>query len=501
MRIAVIGSGPAAAATCLGLCDSDHYQKLDITVFDIGRKTGRFSSTLNKLKPKWDNSTYQQFHSAIRKAGKGWIPEKTHFGDFPIKYSDQAILKSDIYGGLSKFWGASFVPFTQTDLKDWPIDEDELSVYYRKMLNHIRITGTKDKLSSYLSDEWINEPPIRAPKPINLLKDVINSGANSSFIAGSPRLAMNNSGADGCTYCGHCFYGCYNQSIYSSDQTIDELINANKIRYIPNKQLISFKKKAEDVEIILQDTTNSTLETLHYDKVFIAAGCIETSRIVSASLGISQFNIVENPMFQVPIIYTGYVKSKEFNEYLALNNLLIGRLPGDGVDKYVHMQVYPLNVYLWNHALTKVVGNVGLKLSELAQRTVGKHVYMMLFYLHGDYTKGSTLSFTDDFNTLNFVNGNETNKQSSLVLKQLSHLLRGSGFHILSPLMSKFAPGGSYHYAGTLPMNDSRYYNNDSCAIDEDVYITDSSTFPSLPAQNHSFTIMANAYRIAKRSL
>lgn len=503
MKIAVIGSGPAAAATCLGLCDADLTRKLDITVIDIGRTTGRFSTALLKQKPKWGDDVYQSFHRAIRKAGKGWIPEKTYFGDFPRRYTNQASLHSDVYGGLSKFWGASFIPFTKADLTDWPLDEEEMSVYYRKVLYHVPIAGSMDKMGDYFSCEWVNQPPIRVPKRIKQLQEKINSDRNSSFIAGGPRLALRNSGSDGCTYCGHCFYGCYNHSIYSSDQTLDKLMRERKIKYVRNHQLIRFEKMPENIKLLVKNATNGELETQYYDKIYIAAGCIETSRIVSNSLSIPKFEIVENPMFQVPIFYSGRVDSGDESETIALNNLLIGRLPGEGIDKYVHMQIYPLNVYLWKHALTKAFGNIGLKLSDLAHQTVGKHVCVMLFYLHGNYTKGSTLQFnqpSSDLN-LNFIYKENVREQSSLLLKQLSQLMKGSGFHILSKFASAFAPGGSYHYASTLPMTDAVYFRKDTCEIVENVHITDSSTFPSLPAQNLSFTAMANAYRIAEQSL
>ena len=61
--------------------------------------------------------------------------------------------------------------------------------------------------------------------------------------------------------------------------------------------------------------------------------------------------------------------------------------------------------------------------------------------------------------------------------------------------------GASVHYAGTLPMAreggaltttpscQSRAYKN--------LWLADGSTFPFLPAKNLTFTLMANASRIA----
>jgi choline dehydrogenase-like flavoprotein len=235
--------------------------------------------------------------------------------------------------------------------------------------------------------------------------------------------------------------------------------------------------------------------------VYLAAGCLETSRIISNSLGIKQFPIVENPMFHVPIIYTGRAKAKEFTELLALHNVLIGRLPGEEIDSYVHMQVYPLNLYLWNHALSKLMGNAGLSMSDFAQQTIGKHVYMMLFYFHGDLTRGSSVQFDGERMNLQFRYESGLNHQAKQVLRELSGVLQRSGFHVGTPFMSQLPPGGSYHYAGTVPAGGTDYADASLCELVKGVHVCDSASFPSLPAQNHSYTIMANAYRIADQSL
>jgi choline dehydrogenase-like flavoprotein len=62
--------------------------------------------------------------------------------------------------------------------------------------------------------------------------------------------------------------------------------------------------------------------------------------------------------------------------------------------------------------------------------------------------------------------------------------------------------GASVHYAGTIPMTrdaapftatefgQSRDYEN--------LFLVDGATFPFLPAKNITFTLMANAVRIAE---
>ena len=61
--------------------------------------------------------------------------------------------------------------------------------------------------------------------------------------------------------------------------------------------------------------------------------------------------------------------------------------------------------------------------------------------------------------------------------------------------------GASVHYSGTLPMSDREEpltTSRDGRSHDfENLYLVDGTTFPFLPAKNLTFTLMANAARIA----
>jgi len=72
-----------------------------------------------------------------------------------------------------------------------------------------------------------------------------------------------------------------------------------------------------------------------------------------------------------------------------------------------------------------------------------------------------------------------------------------------TPFLCKYPmPGNGFHYAGTIPMRlkPTGKYETDSYGLlygSKRVHVVDGSNFPSLPAKNLSFTIMANAMRIA----
>ena len=69
--------------------------------------------------------------------------------------------------------------------------------------------------------------------------------------------------------------------------------------------------------------------------------------------------------------------------------------------------------------------------------------------------------------------------------------------------MSHVRPmGASVHYAGTVPMTagTDRLTADETCRSREfeNLYFVDGTTFPSLPAKNLTFTLMANAARVAE---
>jgi choline dehydrogenase-like flavoprotein len=74
---------------------------------------------------------------------------------------------------------------------------------------------------------------------------------------------------------------------------------------------------------------------------------------------------------------------------------------------------------------------------------------------------------------------------------------------VVPPGMLHVRPmGASVHYAGTLPMTHAAkpWTTTPHCESRDfpGLYIVDGATFPFLPSKNITFTLMANAVRVAK---
>ena len=82
----------------------------------------------------------------------------------------------------------------------------------------------------------------------------------------------------------------------------------------------------------------------------------------------------------------------------------------------------------------------------------------------------------------------------------LVRLFRRLGYVGATALCRQLAPGNSFRYAGTLPMAvapTGRYQTDRNGLSARGPCITDAATLNPLPSKNHSFTMMANAMRIA----
>jgi choline dehydrogenase-like flavoprotein len=94
-------------------------------------------------------------------------------------------------------------------------------------------------------------------------------------------------------------------------------------------------------------------------------------------------------------------------------------------------------------------------------------------------------------------------KKISSTLKRVKKFFKSLGA-IVPPGQAHMRPmGASVHYSGTLPMSvepKPRTLSPNCKSHDfENLYIVDGTSFPFLPAKNLTFTLMANAVRVADK--
>ncbi len=500
MKIAIIGSGPAAAGVLIGL--QKHSPDASVTIFDIG-KVPEVNPVHTRAPKDWSEDEYDNLHSQIKSQfGFAFPPPKTYFGQGLRKHQAGENAKpfiSEFYGGLSRHWSASVFPFVERDFAGWPVGLDAMAPYYKEIADHIGISGKHDELNSYFGEDFVNRPPIDIPDAIQKLNDHVNAkneqSGNYKIISGLNRLAVETKteAANSCVYCGECMYGCFRSSIYDATKTVSMARETGFVEKIVNEKVLK----------VTGANGNASVHTTHdvhggFDKLYLGAGCFGTSEILMRSFGIDDgITVKDNNSYVFPIFYLGGGTGEgEHFEYISITNTILGCVPNRENGHYAHVHISPFANYYWRYYFP-----VGYwrYLKFFASKFKARMILAKM-YFPTEISKSYSLSLdeTDGLRVEKRSYG-PSDEYARDVLKHLRRVVSGKEF--LLPPVKLVRMSTSSHYVGAFPYSDSHLSVSSGGEVMPNVYIADSSTFPESPAQTLTFTIMANAARTARESL
>ncbi len=493
-KIAVVGTGAAGLGVLTALLEKEN--NLDIFLYDIGEKVKEISSPENPDQD-WINSFYNGIYKKIRSLYSfKFPPAKTHFANQISRESvgkKFKIFKSDTFGGLTNYWGATMLPFTSRELKDWPITKEELLPYYEKISQVAGLSAQSDQLNQYFEKDFSTRPPLKPTPVLNLLNQSVNQeGKEKSFkiVSGINRCGLETRENDSrhCVYCGECLAGCFKGSIYSAQLTIKEYLKDSRIKYKDGVKVSQIRKN-DSLEIELED---GHLEK-DFDKVFLAAGCPSSTEIILRSLKMKdQLKMADNSVYVFPIFYFGR-KPKGDNSYFALCNLILGCLPKNEKDHFAQVQVYPNFDYLWRYNLPAWIWSLVKPIFSFLR----SRIFWGRLYLHSDYSQSYSIQLKDNQILMDHIEQAHPGKYLKNLILSLRSSINSKGFYFppIPPLRQRI----NSHYTSTIPFNGDKIKISSLGEVMPGVHLCDSSVFPNAPAVNPGFTIMANACRIADK--
>jgi hypothetical protein len=233
-----------------------------------------------------------------------------------------------------------------------------------------------------------------------------------------------------------------------------------------------------------------------FDRVYVCAGCIDTTEFAMRTLGQREGpRIVDNSVYTFPLVYTGPALSRSYDQlrYLGLTNAIVSAVPLTSTGHPAQLQIYPVFDHFWRYftpsALWPTIEPLG--------RALRRRVLFVRMYLHGEYSQAYAIR-VDGYRPakLSLANSGTPLRRIPDLWPEIRRSLDGSGF------FAPFRPTRgrtSSHYAASLPLGAGPVAMDAS--ITRGVYLCDSSIFPTAPAASPTFTIMANARRIAHLSL
>jgi len=437
--------------------------------------------------------------------------------DHNVDASGFAPLFSWARGGLAQAWTGGCYPLNDDDLTAFPFGYDELGPYYSEVARRIGISGEADDLARFLP---VHEH-LLAPLDLDEhSKDLVMAyGRRRAALnrigcfMGRTRVATLTTELGGrgpCAYLGRCLWGCPVGALYTPAHTLEALRRYPDFEYLPGWRVRRFRYADGRVEsLVAEPLEGGSKREFSADRIVLAAGALNTAEIVLRSVHAATGEIarlkglMDNRQVLVPFVNLRMIGRPVYSNRYQYHLLGLGLTTPDPRE-YVHCQVTTLKAAMM-HPITQ---RLPFDLSAAAAFTRLLHSALGLINLNFYDTRraANTVSLEpDDEGTLRLAiryepDPAETERMCD-ALGRTRKALRLLGC-VVPPGMQHVRPmGASVHYAGLLPMAEVGRFTTDANCRSRDwdnLWIADGATLPFLPAKNITFTLMANAARIAE---
>jgi len=538
MKVAVVGSGPSGVAAAATLLEHGHaVDVLDVgharepgshalaadvrAAVERGERPGRALYRALRAGPDGSLASFREGLRTLLGSVEATRSHKRILGstfvwdgaDEGIPLESGTVMRSLARGGLSNAWGAACYPWRASDFGGWPIAAADLEPHYARVAEWLGIDQAKDAL--------VRAYPLfgpqaadRARNPDSIVERLLGRwreheaalGA-AGLTPGRARLAVRTpgTGEGACVGCGLCFYGCAFDAIWHAGKQLAALEGESGFCYRPGHLVLGFAEDAGGVRVHGQAGGSDFAE--RYDALVLAAGVLSSLRIAADAQGIHEraTPLLDNELFLVPMVALGERPARHFRTRFTLGEAVLAVEAGVVSPRPLHLQFYSFHEFFLaelGDALRALPGLVQSAAWAVLNRfTIG------FVYLPGEDSTQATAR------VLPAAGGRpgrvriETRPRAesrAILHALLAHLARVRGplgLRSVPGLVKNTPFGFGGHLAGALPMRASpgplETDPEGRLSGTRRVFVVDSAAFPSLPAQNLTFTVMANARRVA----
>jgi choline dehydrogenase-like flavoprotein len=211
--------------------------------------------------------------------------------------------------------------------------------------------------------------------------------------------------------------------------------------------------------------------------------------------------LMDNRQVLVPFVNLGML-GRQFSPESYQYHLLGLGLESDAPRDYVHGQITTLKTALVHPLIQRLP--LDLSTSTYLFRAIHAALGLVNVNFRDTRRDDSYVELTAEDQprlSLHYRPDADEPARITQALRRVKRLLLSLN-SIVPPGMAHVRPmGSSVHYAGTLPMSHAAapFTTTPHCQSRdlENVFVVDGATFPFLPAKNLTFTLMANAVRVA----
>jgi choline dehydrogenase-like flavoprotein len=532
--ICIIGSGASGVHFALSVARKGY----DVLMLDVGfterepvNPDDRFEDLKERLEDpvayflgkKFESAILPDFHSEYY----GLPPSKDYVLRTPplleCRSDGFAPLFSFALGGLAEVWTGGVYPFHEEDLIQFPFRYNEIGPYYDEVAKRIGISGVKDDMAHFLPFHRNLLPPLDLDTHSRKILDTYErrreqlNGQLGCYMGRSrvATLSVPKDGRGECSYSGRCLWGCPSEALYTPSLTMKECMKFPGFRYVSRVFVTHLRCDANRriTAAVARSLEDGTLQEFPADRFVLAAGSLMTSKIFMDTIHRHTGEIVklpglmDNRQILVPFVNLGMVGQEYDPNSYQYHQVVMG-FAGEKASDYVHGQITTLKSAMFHPIIQGLPFD--LKTSIGVFNGIHAALGVVNVNLSDERREGSYVTLDVDPRSertrlvIRYEPPSGEEKRIKTVRSRVIKALRTLG--CLSPTgMIHIRPmGASVHYSGTIPMSDGkRDFTATPWGKSNDfpnLYFTDGTIFPSLPAKNLTFTLMANAVRIAESS-
>ncbi len=494
----VIGSGPAGVSAATALLDRGRR----VLMIDGGQAFGPadqgLKTALAATRPEgwsaaqrhaWAAPQFEGVPGQTRRYGSdaGMEPAAATWADA----AGVALRASMADGGLSNLWGAAVLPYRQADIADWPVTANDLAPHYRAVAGFLPVQGTDALDGLFPAFPMAGRAALGASAQARGVLRRLSGKGEPDVSVGQARVAV----AEGCRACGMCLHGCPWDLIWSARATLAGLRGRAGFEYRARPPVVAVEGSEDAVTVRLADGTS-----LGGARVYLGAGVLQTARILMASGFADRMELLDSQQVLMPFLHRWAPPAAPDRPPLTTLPQVFVEIDRAAVSPHlVHAQLYTWN----DHFPRDLIANYGrIPGAAPVLRALARRLIVAQVFLHSAHSGRIGLRLAADGRLLAEPLANpDTPARLDAALAVLRRTLARAGLTALPFARRVGAPGSSFHVGGSLPMSD-RPARGQSDAVGRPegagrVHVIDASVFPSVPATTITFSVMANAHRIA----
>jgi choline dehydrogenase-like flavoprotein len=408
------------------------------------------------------------------------------------------------------------------ELKEYPFTYEDIGPHYGEVARRIGLVGADDDLARFypLHDHLME--PLQLDRHSQLLTEKYDRrreqlNRKCGCYLGRSRvttLSRDDGGRKGCSYCGRCLWGCPSESLYTPSITLRECLTYPNFHYVPQMFVSHFDYDTQGKITAIVASHVATHQTREFtaDHYVLAAGAISSSKIFMDSIyretgeAPRLTGLMDNRQILIPFLNLAMLGENYNPDTYQYHQIAIG-IEADKPEEYLHGQITTLK----SASVHPIIQNVPLDLrtSTFIFKNVRAGLGVVNLNLFDRRRDSNYVTLQSNGNgngwtklRINYQPAGHEARLISQAVKKVKRFLRGLGC-IVPPSMVHVRPmGASVHYTGTIPMSEratsltvSKYCRSHDF---ENLFLVDGTTIPFLPAKNITFTLMANAVRVAE---